>query len=403
MKINTAKIRVNPVMTKATLIFMCALMAIALPLQLTKKASADIYDDQISALQQEIKIAQDQANQMAAQADTYQNAINTLQNQMNIIQAQINISQAQYNQLISQIADTETSIKNNQDAMGKTIADIYVDDSITPLEMLASSKSIGDYLDKQEYRASIRNQLTETIARIKELKAQLEKQKIDVKTVLDAQTNQKASLITKKADQQALLASVNSNEAAYQAMISKNQSQIEALKATQALMQARYSNSGGYVLVNSGSLGDYPWNGSNCPMVWYFSSGGVGYPYNGYPPYSGQDGKGYGCRQCSSYVAWRLAKETGYYPTDWGDAVSFTNKAKLSPWSGVEGAPQAGSVAVMDPGTAGNAFGHVAWVEAVDGDKVLISQYNFDYGAGYGMYSEMWLSVGAFDHYIHIN
>jgi surface antigen len=61
----------------------------------------------------------------------------------------------------------------------------------------------------------------------------------------------------------------------------------------------------------------------------------------------------------------------------------------------------------MDPGKAGQSYGHVAWVESdpqvINGQNViLVSQYNYDYGAGYGMYSEMILSVNAFDHYIHV-
>ena len=59
--------------------------------------------------------------------------------------------------------------------------------------------------------------------------------------------------------------------------------------------------------------------------------------------------------------------------------------------------PQAGSIAVIH----GNP-GHVAWVEAVSGDKVLVSQYNYNYGAGWGMYSEMWLSKNFFDQYVKI-
>jgi surface antigen len=64
--------------------------------------------------------------------------------------------------------------------------------------------------------------------------------------------------------------------------------------------------------------------------------------------------------------------------------------------------PMPGSIAVMDPGKAGQSYGHVAWVESVSGNMVTISQYNYDYGDGYGMYSVMTLSSGAFDHYVKI-
>src|ERR1019366_7495602 len=114
---------------------------------------------------------------------------------------------------------------------------------------------------------------------------------------------------------------------------------------------------------DSGSLGAYPWNSSNCPMSGYLSTGGS----DG----NGGDGHTYGCLQCASYVAWRIAKETGIYP-QWVDAWKFTNAA-INTFHSSDGAPQPGSIAVMDPGTAGQSHGHVAWVEAVDGNKVLVS------------------------------
>lgn len=114
---------------------------------------------------------------------------------------------------------------------------------------------------------------------------------------------------------------------------------------------------------------------------------------------NGGDGHGYGCRQSASYVAWRVAKETGKYYS-WGNAVNFTQSAINAGYE--EGEARAGSIAVMDPATSGASEGHVAWVEAVNDNTVTISQYNYNYGAGYGMYSMINMPASAFDHYIHI-
>jgi peptidoglycan hydrolase CwlO-like protein len=385
---------------KILLVSMSVVVAIAMPGQLVQKVAADQYDEQIAALQQDIARYQAQEAVLNSQAATLQTALDQLSNQELAIQAQIDVSQAKYNQLVIQIADTEKQIKSNQDGLGKTIADMYVNDQITPLEMLASSKSIGDYLDKQEYRSSVRSQLTNTILKIKDLKSQLDKQQSDVKQTLAEQQNAKDALVAKTNEQQNLLNQTQGQESTYQQMIGDSQAQIAEARATQALLNSRFNSNGGYVLIDSGSLGDYPWNASNCPMEGYLSTGGV-------PGTDGEDGHGYGCRQCASYVAWRIAKETGVYPS-WGDAVNFTESAKASPINGVEGAPRAGSIAVMDPGKAGQSHGHVAWVETDpytndNGQRVIqVSQYNYDYGAGYGMYSRMELSVNAFDHYVYI-
>lgn len=384
---------------KLLLVFISVIIVFGILIQIIPKVSADQYDDKINALQQDVAKYQAEGARLNSEAATLQSALAQLANQKAAIQTQINISQAQYDKLVIQIADTEQKIKDNKDALGTIIANMYVDGNITPIEMLASSKNISDYLDKQEYHSSIRDQLSSTIAKVKELKVQLDKQKVDVETVLNDQKLQKESLITKENENQDLLFRTKGEEAGYQQLISDSQAQIAEAKATQALVNSRINNTGGGVVINGGLLSDYPWNYSNCPMLGYWSTGGVA------PDYNGGDGFGYGCRQCASYVAWRIAKGTNFYPS-WGNAVDFTAKAQARYGIG-DGKPHTGSIAVMDPTTAGVSEGHVAWVESepyvVNGRTVIkVSQYNYDYGQGYGMYSLMELSVDAFDHYVQI-
>ncbi len=348
-------------------------------------------------MQQDITEYQAEGARLNSQAATLQSALAQLANQKAAIQTQIDISQTEYDKLVVQIADTEKKIKDNKDALGTIIANMYVDSNITPIEMLASSKNISDYLDKQEYHSSIRDQLSSTITEVKNLKIQLDKQKADVEKVLADQQSQKASLVAKENEQASLLNKTKGEEAGYQQLISGSQAQIAEAKATQALVNSRINNTGGGIVINGGLLSDYPWNNSNCPMLGYYST--IGSDGNG------GDGYGYGCRQCASYVAWKIAKGTNFYPS-WGNAVNFTVNAQAKYGIG-DGRPHIGSIAVMDPTTAGVSEGHVAWVESepyiVNGRTVIqVSQYNYNYGEGYGMYSLMELSVNAFDHYVQI-
>lgn len=357
------------------------------------QANADEYDDRIAALQQDIARYQGEADRLNSQAVSLATAVAQLANEKAAIQAQIDLNQVQYDQLVQQIIDTEKRIQENRDALGVTIADLYVNGKTSPLEMLASSKNVSDYLNQQEYRTGIRDQLTDTIKEINKLKKELDEKKSSVEKVLNDQKAARDTLAAKEAEQQAVLNQTRNDEATYQSLIGSSQAQINEARATQALIRARLNSNGGYVLVDMGSLTDYPWNASNCPMWGYLSTGGA----NG----NGGDGRGYGCRQCASYVAWRIAKETGMYPS-WGNAKDFDNRAIAAGFQGLGMNPQPGSIAVMEPASAGQSYGHVAWVEAVNGDKVLVSQYNYDYGQGYGMYSQMWLSKYAFDSYVKI-
>ncbi len=359
----------------------------------SQSVSADQYDDKIRALRADMKRYQAEADRLNAEALTLSTAIAQIVNEKRALQAQIDLNQAQHDKLVIEIKETEAKIKENQDALGTTLADLYVDDSISPVEMLASSQNIGDFLDKQEYRNSVKDELGTTIKTVKTLKEELTGKKEEVAKVLASQKATRDTLAAKEAEQASLLARTKNDEASYQGMIKNSKAQIAEAKATQAAIRARLNSTGGYTLVDTGSLSDYPWNASNCPMLGYLSTGGS----NG----NGGDGYGYGCRQCASYVAWRIAKETGVYYS-WGNAKDFTGNARAAGYQYLGMNPQPGSIAVMDPAKAGQGYGHVAWVEAVSGNQVTISQYNYDYGQGYGMYSMMTMSKYAFDHFVKI-
>jgi len=359
-------------------------------LPLVKPVAADEYDVKIAALTRDMARYQAEADRLNSEAATLANAVAQITNEKNALQAQINLNQAQYDKLVVDITATEKEIKENQDALGTTIADLYVDDEISPIEMLASSTNIGDFLNKQEFRNSVKDQLSGTIKKVKTLKEQLNTQKTEVDKVLTQQKGARDSLQAKENEQASLLAQTQNDEAGYQNLIKNSAQQIAEAKAIQAVLRARTNSTGGYQIIDAGSLSAYGWNDATCPMVGYLSSGGA----NG----SGGDGYGYGCRQCASYVAWRVAKETGIYYR-WGNGGDFARNAINAGYQNLGRNPQPGSLAVI----LGNP-GHVAWVEAVspDGAHVTVSQYNYNYGSGWGMYSQMVLSTNFFDQYVKI-
>lgn len=394
MKLRTTTPASKSRVLKGAFISVAAFLMAFATVPLAQLVSADQYDDKVATLTRDMARYQAESDRLNGEAATLQNAVAQIQNEKNAIQAQVDLNQAQYDKLVITIAETEKAIKENQDALGVTIADLYVDNDISPIEMLASSTNIGDFLNKQEYRSSVKDQLSGTIKKVKTLKTQLDTQKAEVTKVLTEQKSARDSLVAKEAEQSRLLAQTQNDEAAYQGLIKDSAAQIAEAKATQAVIRARLNSSGGYTLVNAGSLSDYPWSNNNCRMSGYLSTGGA----DG----NGGDGYGYGCRQCASYAAWRIAKETGVYYR-WGNAVDFTQNAINAGYENLGMNAQPGSIAVMDPGKAGQGYGHIAWVEAVNGNTVTVSQYNYDYGQGYGMYSVMNLSVNAFDHYVKIN
>lgn len=371
-------------------------MVVATPISMSPRVAADQFDDEIRALQQEIDAYQGEARKLKDQADSLQAQLNILSNEKAQIQTQIDLNQTKFDQLKQQIKDTEQTIVDNQKALGDTLASLYIDDKISPLEMLASSKNIGDYVDKQEYRSSVRDQLSKTIDKIKTLKKSLETQKVEVERVLGDQNNAKNALSAKQAEQQALITQTRGEEGAYQQLSAQsNAKKLEIQKQQQAAIEAAMTRNGGGsvdILPGDPNKGGYPWEQGCYVDGNAVSHGGS----NG----NGGDPLGYGCRQCVSYTAWKVIQKTGYRPMYWGNANMWPSSARAAGFS-TGSTPRAGSLGVISDGQ----YGHIVYVEAVNGDGTVdISQYNYFNagGSGWGNYSKMRVSASTYDTYIYI-
>lgn len=354
---------------KACLVATAILVAVAAPIQIGSVARADKYDDQINALKQQIDQYQSQAAALGAQANTLQNELANLAAQKATIEGQINLSQAKYDKLINDIAETEKKIADNKDALGKIIANMYVDGSISPLEMLASSKNIGDYLDQQEYRSTIQSHLSDTIQQINDLKKQLESQKKDVERVIADQKSQRDALAAKSAEQAQLLAETQGQESAYQALSSQRNDQINSLRAQQAAAMAAAARASGVSNIGGGSVGGggYPGAWANAEQDTIIDNWSL---YN---------------RECVSYTAWKVAS-TGRFVPNFGGAGNANQWPSTTARYGIPNGstPRAGSVAIWYVG----AYGHAMYVEAVNDDgSITVSDYNNNSdGGGWGKY-----------------
>jgi surface antigen len=112
---------------------------------------------------------------------------------------------------------------------------------------------------------------------------------------------------------------------------------------------------------------------------------------------------GYG-DQCTSYALDRMHESTGLWMAVTGNANDWAGEARRAGWD-VGDKPAAESVIIMPPApgykysifessglsyeTPMHPFGHVAWVEEVDGDWVFIKDQNWRSG----QIGERWVQV----------
>lgn len=331
--------------------------------------AADSFDDQIKALQQQSDQYQSQLGALRAQANTLQNQLNTLNAQMSSLQNDIKLKQAELDKINDTIVKTQQRLDNQMTLLGGNLRAMYLEDQVSPLEMIASSKSISDFIDKQEYRNKIRDQVEKSITDIKQLKTDLAKQKTDAEHVLADQKSQRDVLADTQNQQALLLSQTQGQESSYQQLVQQRSSQIATLRAQQA---AANKALGGRVVPGDPHHGGYPNSWNNAPMDSFTDNWGM---FN---------------RECVSYTAYRVAASGRYMPF-WGgrgNANQWDNNA-IADGIPVSSTPKVGDVAISNAG----AYGHAMYVEAVlDNGQIYVSQYNYGFT---GEYSEMTVSTSG--------
>lgn len=383
---STTPVSSKSLATKGMLIAGAILMATAAPVSMfVKPVTARDFAAEIQAVQNQINQYQAEAGRLASEARTLENELARLNSEKAALQAQIDAKQIEYDKLVADIAENERKIALLQDSLGDILAKLHVGEEISPLEMLASSSNISEYLDQQAQREAVRDGLTETIDEINSIKKQLEQQKVDVQRVLDDQKAQREALTAKENEQQALVNETRGQEAAYQAMSAKSEAAKKDLERQQQAAIAaamRAAGNSGSAVAGDPSKGGYPSKWANAPQDSIVDSWGM---YN---------------RECVSYTAWKVYQKNGYMPY-WGgrgNANQWPGNARAA-GIGTGSTPRAGSVGVISAGY----YGHVVWVESVNPDGTInISQYNELTSQGWGHYSERYnVNPATYDTYIY--
>ena len=353
--------------SRAALVAMAVLVAGSGVFALGSHVFARDYEAEIKAKEQEASKYNSEASRLGEMADNLQSELDKINGQITAIQGQITDSQKKIDNLNAQIKRNEILIKQRRKAMGQVLADMHVDDQISPLEMLASSNSIGDYIDKQEQRSSLRTSLNGKIKEIKALQKKLEENKKLVENTLRDQESQRNVLSSKQSEKAKLVADTKNDQNAYSALAQKRNSEVAKLREEQAAANRRALGGGVSIPGGIPGGGGYPGVWANAPLDAYVDPWGL---------YT---------RECVSYVAWKI-HSTGRYVPHFGGAGNANQWPSTAARHGISSGstPKAGAAAVMNIGY----YGHVMYVESVNGDgTITVSDYNFAWDGLYRNYT----------------
>lgn len=304
---------------------------------------------------------EEEANKKAAaaasSADAFQIKVNELNVDISGKEAEIAETEANIKALKVQIAETETKLNEEQEALAELLVNMHFESDAEPIRVLAGASSISDLAERAAREEVVKEQISASAQVVKQTKEQLETDKATVEELLAQQQSAKEALVAKRAEQQGLVEKYKDDAEAYSAVAKEAQeAQRAAEKAEQEAHPELYHGSA-YTGANT-----YPWQ-EDCPEKQDY----YGTVWDGY--YIG----GYVC-ECVSYTGWKAYESYGLVLA-WGNAYNWDNRALAAGYR-VDHTPEAGSIGQVDSG----AYGHVFWVESVNGDgSINVTEYNNSY------------------------
>jgi peptidoglycan hydrolase CwlO-like protein/surface antigen len=350
-------------------------------------AIADRYDDQVNEINRQNAQARSSLNQLNAQASSLADAIAKLQERINALQAEINANIAARDELTRKIAEAEAELARQKSLLGENIRAMYLEGEISTVEMLFSSKDLSEFVDKEQYRTTVKNKIKSTLDRINALKAQLAAQKAEVETLLAEQQRMQGELGAQQAEQNRLLSLNQQQQNELDQVIRNNNAQISQIRAQQA---AAYAAATGGGRRNFGSLGNFQFRNLSAQQ---YCGGGYSYCWAYHDQYVSDTWGLMLARECVHYAADRAASGMNLAPyLGGGRGNAYQWPSSLSGAFRVDRSPEVGSVAIVGAADL-PSYGHAMYVEYVLGDGwVGVSQMNFD---GRGSYSTMEVNASS--------
>lgn len=299
--------------------------------------------------------AQAQANEASKTAQTLAGKVAALSSQIASIQAEIDANEVLAKDIQAKIVNTEQELEVQQEALASLVIKRHLEGDPETIMILAESESLSDYAEKQSRQDAAEEQINSSATKVKEAKEKLDQQKIGVEAIIREQHNKRQDISDKRNEQSTLMAKYKYKADSYasDAEAARRVKAEEINKAIRASIQA----SGAGAIVSGVGGNSYPYQ-KRCPAanLSFLAYGG------------------YVC-QCTSYAGWKVYENYGISISAWGNASNWGNSARSRGYR-VDSNPAPGTVAY----TTAGYYGHVMWVESVNGNTITLSEYNYVYG-----------------------
>lgn len=199
-------------------------------------ATADELKAQIDANSAMLAQKSQEARTLQNQVAIFDGRITDAQLKVQQTQYSINTNQSEISKLQDQIKQKETELQVQKDNLNETARVVYEAGTTTTLEVMVSSNSLSDIVDKSQYLESISSKINESVDTINKIKADMQanidaqqQKKQESESLLGQQQDFKDSLAGQKAAKDELLSVTKGQESEYQKRVAELQAQLAAI------------------------------------------------------------------------------------------------------------------------------------------------------------------------------
>lgn len=298
--------------------------------------------------------ARDRAAKASQSANDVAGMVAALDADIAVKEAEIAAKKTLANDLGHKVEETSKELEKDQEGLAKLLINMHFQKPVTLITLLASSNSLGELTSAESRQETVRDQINSAVKQVSDKKKKIEEEKADVDAIL-ADMNAKANeLAAQRADRSAKVARYQSDAAAARAEANAANRKV----AEEIAKEIASHNTGGQT--GGGEGNTYPW-ANVCPGA----------------NMSFMTTWGYVC-QCVSYAGYKASEYWGgaFHYSGWGNANTWGYYARQAGYR-VDWSPAPHTIAVDESG----AYGHVMWVESVNGNGTInLSEYN-NYGS----------------------
>lgn len=224
---------------KASVIVAIFTLCLAMvPSSKVKPAYASLQDD-LNTIQKQIKDTKGKIEQKQNEAASLEKEVAVFDDQIKQTELRIQQTETEIKINKEKITQTEEDLRIQREVLNEYLRVIYEESNTSALELIASSDSFSDFVDRSEYLQTMQMKIKDTVEKIKKMREELEVKKKELSKLKDQLSSQRTDLNTKRSGRQALLDHTRGEEAEYQAL-------SEKLKAQQKTIQSALWASSNY-------------------------------------------------------------------------------------------------------------------------------------------------------------